>query len=152
MGIRISGKTAGTAANEQTIGDAATKAAGEAARKLLPGNSAELHGPSPNPHTNLLIADVALRGSALLARRAVERGLLGSKYEPRKAKAILKGRTLGETLLHTTIARLAVRSVPGAILVGGGLLAKTLYDRTRSHQARAKGEAALHEMSKDGQK
>lgn len=130
----------------------AKEAAKGAVKAVLPGSAAELHGPSPNPHTNLLIADVALRGTAVIARRAMERGLLGSKYAPRKAKAILKGRTLGETLLHTTIARIAVRSVPGAILVGGGLIAKTLYDRARSHQARGEGEAKLHEMSKDGEK
>ena len=122
----------------------------ETVRQALPGNPAELHGPSPNPHTNLLIADVALRGTSLIARRAMERGLLGSKYTPSKAKAILKGRTIGETLLHTAIARVAVRSVPGAILVGGGLIAKTLYDRARSHQARGEGEAKLHAMAKDG--
>lgn len=122
----------------------------ETARKLLPGDPSELHGPSPNPHTNLLIADVALRGGTLLARRAVERGLLGSKYAPRKAKAILRGRTFGETLVHSAIARIAMQSVPGAIIVGGGLIAKTLYDRTRSHQARAEGEATLHAMAKDG--
>lgn len=122
------------------------------ARKLLPGDPSELHGPSPNPHTNLLIADVALRGGSLLARRAVERGLLGSKYSARKAKSILRGRTFGETLVHSAIARIAMQSVPGAIIVGGSLLAKTLYDRSRSHQARVEGEQALHAMSKDGQK
>ena len=29
------------------------------------------------------------------------------------------------------LVRIATRSVPGAIVVGGGLLAKTLYDRRR---------------------
>jgi hypothetical protein len=127
-------------------------ATADKARDMLPGDPSELHGPSPNPHTNLLIADVALRGGSLLARRAMERGLLGSKYAPRKAKAILRGRTFGETLVHSAIARIAMQSVPGAIIVGGGLIAKTLYDRTRPHQARAEGEAALHAKAKDGEK
>jgi hypothetical protein len=122
------------------------------ARKLLPGNPSELHGPSPNPQTNLLIANVALRGGSLLARRAVERGLLGSKYSPTKAKSILRGRSFSETLVHSAIARMAMHSVPGAIVVGGSLLAKTLYDRTRSYQARVEGEQALHAMAKDGEK
>jgi hypothetical protein len=134
-----------TAARQDT-----SAAAKEKIREALPGEPAQLHGPSPNPHTNLLIADVALRGSSLLMRRAVERGLLGSKYPTRKARAILQGRSWSETLLHTALARVAVRSVPGAILVGGGLIAKTLYDRSRSHVARAKGEVALHEMAEDG--
>lgn len=146
MGKFTRGKKAGLSSQAQSTADSAL----EAVKEVLAGDPAELHGPSPNPHTNLLIADVALRGSAMIARRAVERGLLGSKYAPRKAKAILKGRTLGETLLHTTIARIAVRSVPGAIIVGGGLIAKTLYDRSRSHQARGEGDAKLHAMAKDG--
>jgi hypothetical protein len=125
-------------------------AAKDTIRKALPGEPAQLHGPSPNPHTNLLLADVALRGSSLLMRRAMERGLLGSKYPTRQARAILQGRSWSQTLLHTAIARVAVRSVPGAILVGGGLIAKTLYDRSRSHVARAKGEVALAEMAEDG--
>lgn len=143
--------TLGEKAGQITAGaqDAAATAK-EKIRNALPGEPAQLHGPSPNPHTNLLIADVALRGSSLLMRRAVERGLLGSKYPTRKARAILQGRSWSQTLLHTAIARVAVRSVPGAILVGGGLLAKTLYDRSRSHVARAKGEIALHEMAEDG--
>lgn len=135
-------RTVGTA--KDTVSDLAEKA-GDA----LPG-AEQLHGPSPNPATNLIIADVALRGSATLARRAVERGLLGSKYTPSKARSILKGRTMGETLLHTAIARIAVTSVPGAILVGGGLIAKTLYDRSKGAQARLEGEAKLHAAAKDG--
>jgi hypothetical protein len=131
---------------------ASTAPVAEKARALLPGDPSELHGPSPNPHTNLLIADVALRGGTLLARRAVERGLLGSKYAPRKAKAIMRGRSFSETLVHSAIARFAMQSVPGAIIVGGGLIAKTLYDRARPHQARVEGEAALHAKAKDGDK
>lgn len=112
---------------------------------------ADLHGPSPNVATNLAIADIALRGGAMLARQAVERTLLGRRYAPRKARAILKGRSLPETLLHGALARVALRSVPGAIIVGGALLAKTLYDRSQSHDARAKGEQALDEMARDGE-
>jgi len=120
-------------------------------QRLLPGDPMELHGPSPNPATNLLLADVALRTGTMVARRAVERQLLGAKYPANKAAAILKGRSLSETLLHTVLARTAVRSVPGAVLVGGGLIAKTLYDRAKGRQARGQGEAKLHKMSKDGE-
>jgi len=45
---------------------------------------------------------------------------------------ILKGRTLGAAFVRRAILRLATRSVPGAILVGGGLLAKALHDRRKS--------------------
>ena len=87
--------------------------------------------PSPNPMTNLVLTDIALRGSGMFMRHAVERLLLGAKYSPGKAKDIVKGRTMAQTLIGTAIARIATRSVPGAILVGGGLLAKTLYDRSQ---------------------
>ncbi|VWX46912.1 hypothetical protein [Novosphingobium sp. 9U] len=122
----------------------------ETVKKALPGKPEELHGPSPNPATNLLLADVALRTGTMIARRAVERQLLGAKYPTRKAAAILRGRSLTESALHSVLARVAVRSVPGAILVGGGLVAKTLYDRATGRQARGDGEAKLHEMAKDG--
>lgn len=122
----------------------------EKAQDLLPGDPLELHGPSPNPATNLLLADVALRSATMLARRGVERQLLGAKYPANKAAAILRGRTLSETLLHTMMARMAVRSVPGAVLVGTGLVAKTLLDRGKGRRARGQGDAKLHKMAKDG--
>jgi len=51
--------------------------------------------PSPNPATNLLIADVALRGGGALLKRAVEAGLLGATAtSKRKAKDVVKGRSL----------------------------------------------------------
>jgi len=124
--------------------------AGPVSLKKLADNGGELHGPSPNPATNLVIADIVLRTGTTLARRAVERGVLGSSYSPRKAKSILRGRTVTETLLHGALARVALASVPGAIAVGGALLVKTLYDRSRARQAWAEGAADLHEMAKDG--
>ena len=39
------------------------------------------------------------------------------------------GSGLAKGLTGAALARLATRSVPGAIVVGGGLLAKMLYDR-----------------------
>jgi hypothetical protein len=108
-------------------------------------------GPSPNPKTNLLLADVALRGGALLVRQGLERGLLGQRYAPDKARKIIKGRSLGESLVSSVVARLAMRSVPGAILVGGGLLAKTLYDRRKGRSAQRKGEVRIAKMAEKGE-
>lgn len=107
-------------------------------------------GPSPNPKTNLLLADIALRSGALIARRGLERGLLGKRYTPDKARKIIKGRSFGEMLVGAAVSRLALRSVPGAILVGGGLLAKTLYDRRKGHAAVRKGEAGIEDMAEQG--
>ena len=106
---------------------------------------------SPNPMTNLVLADVALRGGGRLLRHLVERTLLQTKYAPGKAKAIVKGRSMTQTLVGTALARVATRSVPGALVVGGGLLAKTLYDRRRGKAAaRATGKAAVDKQAEKG--
>ena len=113
--------------------------------------AAEVEGPSPNPMTNLLIADLALRGGGQLLRHVVERTLLGTKFSKTKAKNIVGGRTMFQTLLGTAVARIATRSVPGAIVVGGGLLAKTLFDRRdNTRAARAKGQREIAAQAKRG--
>lgn len=110
----------------------------------------DVHGPSPNMATNLAIADIALRAGSVLARQAVETAFLGRKYSGRKAAKILKGRTLSETVLHSVLARVALRSVPGAIVVGGALVAKTLYDRSKAHRAAHEGEVELEKRAAKG--
>ncbi|CAH0495807.1 hypothetical protein [Novosphingobium sp. CECT 9465] len=108
--------------------------------------------PSPNPMTNLILADVALRAGGALLRHGVERGLIGTKLGKKKAGRVIKGRTMMQTLVGTAIARIATRSVPGAIIVGGGMLAKTLYDRKRRTEAEVEGTAALEEQVARGKK
>ncbi|MCB2080066.1 MAG: hypothetical protein KDE55_20520 [Novosphingobium sp.] len=125
-------------------GGVRSKARGAAAKAKT--TIQETHGPSPNPKTNLVLADIALRGGSMLLRRGVERGILGIKYNPEKARKIMKGRTVGESLAGAMIARLATRSIPGAILVGGGILAKTLYDRKKGQQAKAEGEEQIEQL------
>lgn len=111
----------------------------------------DINGPSPNPLTNLVMADIALRMGALLVRRGVERGILGVKYSPEKAQDIMKGRSMAQTLVGTALARIATRSVPGAIIVGGGMIAKTLYDRSKGkREARAEGEEKVAGIASDG--
>lgn len=99
--------------------------------------------PSPNPMTNLIIADIILRGGGRLLRNLVERNVLKTKYPPATAKSIVSGRGMAQTLIGTAVARIATRSVPGAILVGGGLVAKALYDRRKGSDAKSKGEKAI---------
>jgi hypothetical protein len=102
-----------------------------------------VEGPSRNPMTNLVLADVALRVGGTLLRLGVERAMLGRGYSPQKAKKAVHGRSLRKTLFGATLARVATRSVPGAIVVGGGMLAKTLYDRTRGDAARRSGAKVI---------
>lgn len=125
------------------VGSAAKQTVAKAGTALK-----EAQGPSPNPMTNLIIADVALRGGGRLLRHIVERTLLGVKYTPEKARDIVKGRSMAQSLVGTAVARIATRSVPGALLVGGGLLAKALYDRSQKRsKARAEGDSAIDEQA-----
>ena len=113
-----------------------------------PGAAAEPAAPAATPITNMILADLVLRGGTALLRRAVDTSLLGraggavvekamgnSKTGGKaggKADKGSKGRSMGQTLLGTVAVRIATRSVPGAIIVGGGLLAKALYDRKKA--------------------
>ena len=132
----------------------ARKSAGKAShataepREILPEKLSEtLPEPSPNPMTNIVLADLALRGGDQLLRHAVERTILKRKYGADKAERIVKGRSMAQSLIGTALVRVATRSVPGAIVVGGGLLAKALYDRRRGRKARQEGEKAVEEQA-----
>jgi hypothetical protein len=104
----------------------------------------QVPGPSTNPATNLLIMDIAMRGAALLAARAVEQAALRLRYKPGTADDIVQGRSMFATLTATGAARVATRSVSGLLLITGGLVAKTLIDRSlRPRDARRKGDKQL---------
>jgi hypothetical protein len=112
------------------------------------GGIQKVPGPSPNPATNVLIAEILVRSAGRLARRAMEKGLLKARFEHEQAVAIVEGRGLAHTLVSTTVSRVATRSVPGALLVGGGLIAKTIYDRSISRRkARRRGRKQLAEQA-----
>jgi hypothetical protein len=103
------------------------------ARKALTktkGTMAKVPGPSTNPATNLLIMDVAMRGLSMLVGRGIEKALLRTRYHPDKASDIVKGRPLIQSMAATGAARMATRSVPGFLVVSGGLLAKAVLDRS----------------------
>ena len=62
-------------------------------------------GPSPSPMTNLIIVDLVLKAGTRVLRHSLERGVLGTKYSPDKARAIVKSRTMTQTLVGTAVAR-----------------------------------------------
>ena len=51
------------------------------------------------------------------------------------------------TLTGMALSRIASRSSTGAIVVGGGMIAKTLYDRRQAKKAQARGDAELLEKA-----
>ncbi len=106
---------------------------------------------SPNPMTNLILTDLLLRGGGRIMRHAIEAALLSTKYDKAKARKIVKGRTIGQTLITTAAARIATRSVPGAIIVGGASIAKLLYDRRRGKlKSRIEGQQEVAEQAAKG--
>lgn len=92
--------------------------------------------------------------------RSIGRLALGQAVNDRVASKGLLGAGLG-----VIATRLAMRSVPGALFVGGGLVAKHLWDRRREREAldermsnedaemgiaRAAGESAFAESATPG--
>lgn len=117
----------------------AKRTTGAPANNAGPAKAAPASAPA-DPVTSLILADIALRAGSALLRRGVEKGVLGHSLGKTKAGGIVRGQGLGKTLAGTALARVATGSVPGAIVVGGGLIAKTLYDRRRAKKAKPSGD------------
>lgn len=76
-----------------------------------------------DPVTKTIVADIAIRMG--------ERVLRGVRLSS-SAKKLGVGRP--SAIAGAVIARVATRSVPGALLVSGGLVAKALYVRKRDRR------------------
>ena len=99
--------------------------------------------PSTNPATNLLIADIVVRGASTLLRKSVDKRVVkASADSDEHAREVLDGRTILTTIGLYGASKIATRSLPGLALVTGGLVAKTLYDRGKFVQARKRFEKA----------
>ncbi len=119
-----------------------------AVRDATPGRKDEVPGPSTNPATNLIIADVTMRAGSYVLRSAIEKGLLRGRYGQNTASDIIRNKTLGQTLISVLLAKAATRSVPGAVLIGGGMAAKTLFDRSqRRRHSKRSGDRSLREQA-----
>ncbi|BBC74330.1 conserved hypothetical protein [Altererythrobacter sp. B11] len=94
----------------------------------------KVQGPSPNPATNILIADVAMRSAMIVFRRSVERALLRARYDPETAREIVDGKPRMRSLATAVVAREATKSKAGMLLVGGAMLAKVAFDRGRNRR------------------
>lgn len=111
---------------------------------------ADIPGPMHSPSANLVITDVAIRLGSHLMRRAIERGMLKERYGDKKARAIIRKRSIAQTLAISAIARLGTGSWPGAVIVTTGMAAKILLDRSRHrHEAQAEGDAQLLDQAQD---
>jgi hypothetical protein len=82
---------------------------------------------------NRVLADIVRKGGGKLLNAAIDTLLpVDAEKLPAKARKTLLGGLAG-----TVAVRVATRSVPGAIVVGGAMLAKRLYDK-RHRQPAAK--------------
>lgn len=116
-------------------------------RQRTPGRRRRVPGPTENPATNVIMADVAMRAGSYVLRSAVEKGFLKGRYGKDTASEIVSNRSLKKTLASFALAKLATRSLPGAVIVGGGMVAKTLFDRGRARRARRAGDRELLEQA-----
>ncbi|OYX61786.1 MAG: hypothetical protein B7Y88_15050 [Sphingomonadales bacterium 32-64-17] len=87
-----------------------------------------------------------MRQGARLARNSLDKRLNIAGYKPSEIEAAVTGRGLVSTIAIAAVTRLATRSVPGALVVGGGLVAKALYDRRKRVRA-AEEQAASNASS-----
>lgn len=99
--------------------------------------------PSPDPVTNLVIADIVLRGAGNLLRQRLEKGMLTGQLDNEKAKKLVESRGIASTLALWGASRLATRSPVGLAVVAGGLAAKVLYDRGKAIEGRRRKRKAL---------
>ena len=96
--------------------------------------------------TNLIVTDIALRGAGRIARHFTEKALLRTRYSREDAEKVVEGRSMAQTLAAVAVARIATRSLPGAAIVGGGILAKALWDRSLGKRsARSEGRRQIRE-------
>ena len=100
-------------------------------------------GLSPNPASNLIMANAIVRTGSILLRKSVDKRMLRGRYGKDTAQSIADNQGLGSTLTSFALAKMASRSPVGAVMVGSGMLAKTLYDRRQAKKERAKGDAQL---------
>ena len=86
---------------------------------------------------NRVLADIVRKGGGKLLNAAVDTLLPASSEEPAARKKTLLGGLAGAAAV-----RVATRSVPGALVVGGAMLAKRLYDKRHAKDSGKTGPKA----------
>jgi hypothetical protein len=90
------------------------------------------------PVNSRIVSDIARRGGNRLIDRAVA-DVLPTLLSQASGKTSLLGRIAGFMAV-----RIASRSVPGAVIVGGGLLAKAIHEKRKADRAKAIAAAPPH--------
>jgi hypothetical protein len=88
------------------------------------------------------LAGVALRKGRSVARKHIDKRLAAHNLSTADiAKIVGRRESFGTRLAAAVLVRLATRSVPGALAVGGGIVAKALLERRRRRRAAAADDA-----------
>ncbi len=99
---------------------------------------------------SLLVADIVMGAGSFLLRRFVDKRVLKADYDDKTARELRSRRTRGQAVASAAATKLATRSVPGAALVGGGLLLGSMYKRGRARKAaRLQQQAQLPDATED---
>lgn len=88
----------------------------------------------------LIAANFAMKAGTRMLQGLVEKTILRGRYGESAAERILREKRVKGSAIASTAARVATRSRPGALLVGAGLLAKTLFDKGGERRARLAGK------------
>ena len=123
-----------SAGGKRTVASATPDVAGSETTKT------GLKLPSPDPSTNLVIADIVLRAAGGLLRDRMEKGLLTRHYDDPKAHRLVDKRGLASSAVLWGASRLARRSPVGLAVVAGGLAAKVFYDRGKRLESKRKAK------------
>lgn len=95
----------------------------------------------PRPETRVAVANVASRSIGRLIRKSATSQLLG-QFVSKEAQKQASHISLGGSVLGMVAARIATRSVPGAIFVGTVMVGKAYHDYRKSKSARATDPSA----------
>ena len=87
---------------------------------------------------NRIIADIARSHGGKALDRAID--VVLDKVLPVTTPIVSKKQGLLGKLATTALLRVATKSVPGAILVGGAYVAKRLHERHKAHQREQVGK------------
>lgn len=86
--------------------------------------------------TNRILASIIRQGGGRLLNTALAKALPDEPATAGKRKNLLGG------IAGAVALRVATKSVPGAIVVGSGLIAKKLYDRRKAAKTAKSGTGA----------
>jgi hypothetical protein len=90
------------------------------------------------PLDNSVIAQMAREHGPRLIEQAIKVLVAGAVVQDEvSAEQQAKKPSLGRRIASAALVRVATRSVPGAIIVSGGLIAKALHDRHKAKLAPA---------------